>query len=141
MYSRINVGFAVASDRSLFVPTIFDADLQPIASIANESRRLSESVRKGAIMPSELSGGTFTISNLGMYGMTAISPIINMPQAAILGVGKAQETPFRVEDGLGFRTIMTLTLNCDHRILFGADAAIFLTEVKKLLESPLGLFL
>jgi pyruvate dehydrogenase E2 component (dihydrolipoamide acetyltransferase) len=88
-----------------------------------------------------LGGATFTVSNLGMYGMTAIVPVVNPPQAAILGVGALRDVLARVEDEIVDRTIMTLTLSCDHRILYGADAARFLSDVAALLQSPLRLLL
>src|SRR5207245_1691117 len=84
-YSRVNVGVAVAADRALVVPTIFDADQKSLGAIAAEARRLAGAVRDGTVTPAELAGATFTVSNLGMYGMTAITPVINVGQAAILG--------------------------------------------------------
>ena len=87
LHARVNVGIAVAAPDALVVPTVFDADQKSLGAIAAESRRLAERVRDGGITPPELSGATFTVSNLGMYGMTAITPVINAPQAAILGVG------------------------------------------------------
>jgi pyruvate dehydrogenase E2 component (dihydrolipoyllysine-residue acetyltransferase) len=141
LHERINIGVAVAADEALIVPTIFDADHRPLADIAAESRRLAERVRDGKVTPPELSGATFTVSNLGMFGMTAITPVINPPQAAILGVGAARELPAIVDGELVLRHRLTLTLSCDHRILYGADAARFLTEIRRALESPLRLML
>ena len=83
----MNVGFAVAADDALIVPTVYDADTKSLGAIARRDPRLAERVRSGRITPAELSGATFTVSNLGMYGMTAIRPVINPPQVAILGVG------------------------------------------------------
>jgi pyruvate dehydrogenase E2 component (dihydrolipoamide acetyltransferase) len=141
LHSRVNIGFAVAADDALIVPTLFDADLKSLGTIATESGRLAERVRSGAITPPELSGGTFTVSNLGMYGMTAITPVINPPQAAILGVGALREVLTRVDGEIVDRTLMTFTLSCDHRILYGADAARFLGEIKALLQAPLRILL
>jgi pyruvate dehydrogenase E2 component (dihydrolipoamide acetyltransferase) len=141
LYSRVNVGIAVAADHALVVPTIFDADQKSLGTIADESRRLAARVRAGKVTPSELSGATFTVSNLGMYGMTAITPVINPPQAAILGVGAMRKILARAGDDIVDRTLMTLTLSCDHRILYGADAAAFLARVRELLETPLHLAL
>jgi pyruvate dehydrogenase E2 component (dihydrolipoamide acetyltransferase) len=139
LHRRINVGVAVAGDDALLVPTITDADTRPLRSISDEIRKLAERVRARTITPDELAGGTFTVSNLGMYGMTAITPVINVPQAAILGVGALCRV-LQLEDGIPVeRTEMTLTLTCDHRILYGADAAHFLSDVRDLLESPLRL--
>lgn len=141
LHSNINVGIAVAADHALVVPTIFDAAAKSLGAIAAESRRLAERVRDGTISPAELSGATFTVSNLGMYGMTAISPVINPPQAAILGVGAVREGLARVEGQIVDRRQMTLTLSCDHRILYGADAAQFLSAIRALLEQPIRLAL
>ena len=141
LFSRVNVGVAVAANESLVVPTVFDADRKPLGQIAEETRALAERVRQGAITPPELSGGTFTLSNLGMYGMRSITPVINPPQAAILGVG-ALERRAVVRDGeLVAGHELDLTLVCDHRILYGADAALFLGRVRELLEQPLALVL
>jgi pyruvate dehydrogenase E2 component (dihydrolipoamide acetyltransferase) len=142
LHDRVNVGVAVAAEDALVVPVIHNADSKTLGQIASESRRLAESVRAGTITPPELSGATFTVSNLGMYGMTAITPVINPPQAAILGVGAIRDVLAR--DGGGEivdRKLLSLTLSCDHRILYGADAAKFLAAIKQLLESPLGLAL
>jgi pyruvate dehydrogenase E2 component (dihydrolipoamide acetyltransferase) len=141
LHPRINVGIAVAAQDSLVVPTIADADTRSLGSIAAEARRLAGRVRDGSITPPELSGGTFTVSNLGMFGMTAITPVINMPQAAILGVGASRATLARVDGEIVERQLMTLTLTCDHRILYGADAARFLSAIRELLEQPLRLAL
>jgi pyruvate dehydrogenase E2 component (dihydrolipoamide acetyltransferase) len=141
LHGRVNVGVAVAAEDALVVPVVMDADTKSLGSIARETRRLAERVRTGEISPPELSGGTFTVSNLGMFGMTAITPVINPPQASILGVGALRETLARVDGEIVDRTLMTLTLSCDHRILYGADAAWLLADVRTLLETPLGLAL
>jgi pyruvate dehydrogenase E2 component (dihydrolipoamide acetyltransferase) len=138
LHDRINVGMAVAADDALVVPTIFDADRKSLGEIGRDSRRLAERVRSGEATPPELAGGTFTVSNLGMFGMTAIYPVINPPQAAILGVGKTRAVLQRGEDGeIEDASLMTLTLSCDHRILYGAEAAEFLAAIRDLLEAPL----
>jgi pyruvate dehydrogenase E2 component (dihydrolipoamide acetyltransferase) len=141
LHRRINIGIAVATDDALVVPTLFDADQKSLGTIAREARGLAERVRSGQITPPELSGGTFTVSNLGMFGMTAIRPVINPPQAAILGVGAIRETLARRDQEIVDRRLMTITLSGDHRILYGADGARFLAEVKALLELPLKLVL
>jgi pyruvate dehydrogenase E2 component (dihydrolipoamide acetyltransferase) len=141
LHERVNVGVAVAADGALVVPTVFDADIKSLGQIATETRRLAERVRSGQISPPELSGATFTVSNLGMYGMTAITPVINPPQAAILGVGSTRATLARDGEQIVDRSLLTLTLSCDHRILYGADAARFLAGVRALLEAPLRLCL
>jgi pyruvate dehydrogenase E2 component (dihydrolipoamide acetyltransferase) len=142
LHDRVNVGVAVAAEDALVVPVIHDADVRTLGQIAAESRRLAEAVRGGTITPPELSGATFTVSNLGMYGMTAITPVINPPQAAILGVGAIRDALARGDDGqLVDRRLLTLTLSCDHRILYGADASQFLAAIRALLQAPLGLAL
>ena len=141
LYSRVNVGVAVAGQDALVVPTVFDADRKSLGEIARETRSLAEKVRDGKITPPELSAGTFTVSNLGMYGMDRIVPVINPPQAAILGVGAMSPQPVVVDGEVTVRTRMALTLVCDHRILYGADAAEFLSRIRERLENPLSLAL
>ena len=130
LHSHVNVGFAVAADDALIVPTVYDADTKSLGAIARETRELAERVRSGKITPAELSGATFTVSNLGMYGMTAIRPVINPPQVSILGVGAARQTLVRSR-GRDRRPLRWPRSRCrsDHRILYGADAARFLADV------------
>jgi pyruvate dehydrogenase E2 component (dihydrolipoamide acetyltransferase) len=140
LYGRVNVGVAVAAEGTLIVPTIFDADAQSVTAIAQTTRALAERVRSGSITPPELSGGTFTVSNLGMFGVTSFTAVVNPGQAAILAVGAAVERPALAADGsLTTRALMDLSLSCDHRILYGADAAQFLARVRELLEAPFAL--
>ena len=141
LYERVNVGIAVAAEDSLIVPTVFDADRKSLLEIAREARVLADRVRQRVITPAELSGATFTVSNLGMYGVASFAAIINPPQAAILAVGELREQPV-VRDGQvvpGSR--MSLVLTCDHRILYGAPAAEFLARVRQLLEQPINLLI
>jgi pyruvate dehydrogenase E2 component (dihydrolipoamide acetyltransferase) len=141
-YSRINVGVAVATDTALVVPTIFDADRKSLGEIARESRHLAEAVREGTITPAQLAGGTFTISNLGMHGVSAFGAIINPGQAAILSVGAITKRPVVAADGeIAVRDLVTLGLTCDHRVLYGADAAAFLRRIDELLTQPLSMAL
>src|SRR4051794_1688977 len=141
LYSRVNVGVAVAAQEALVVPTVFDADRKSLGEIARDTRTLAERVRANAVPPPELSGGTFTVSNLGMFGVTDFSAVINPPQAAILAVGKMEPRAVVRESEVVARNIMTITLVCDHRILYGADAAEFLARIKALLEHPIALAL
>ena len=141
LYQRVNVGIAVAADDSLIVPTLFDADRKPLLDVAREARTLAERVRSRQITPAELSGGTFTVSNLGMYGVTDFAAIINPPQAAILAVGELREVPVVREGKVVPGSRMSIVLTCDHRILYGAPAAEFLARVRQLLEQPLNLLL
>jgi len=141
LYSRVNVGVAVAGLDALVVPTVFDADRKSLGQIARESRALAERVRAGQITPPELSGGTFTVSNLGMYGIRRFVAVINPPQAAILAVGELTPRPVVREGEIVARNILELTLSCDHRILYGSDAAGFLARIREYLEQPLRLAL
>jgi len=139
LYERVNVGIAVAAHDSLVVPTVFDADRKSLVEIARETRTLAERVRSQRITPAELSGGTFTVSNLGMYGVASFAAIINPPQAAILAVGELREVPVIREGQVVPGSRMSIALTCDHRILYGAPAAEFLARIRQLLEQPLYL--
>jgi pyruvate dehydrogenase E2 component (dihydrolipoamide acetyltransferase) len=153
LHSRVNVGVAVAADSddpmggALVVPTVFDAALKSLGEIARETRALAERVRAGTITPPELGGGTFTVSNLGMYGIRSFSAIVNPPQAAILSVGSLAPRAVVLAASAGgsgeivARHTMAVTLVCDHRILYGADAARFLARIRELLEEPAALTL
>jgi pyruvate dehydrogenase E2 component (dihydrolipoamide acetyltransferase) len=142
LYSRVNVGVAVAAHDALVVPTIFDADRKSLGEIARQARELIEKVREGKITPPDLSGGTFTVSNLGMYGIESFSAIINPPQAALLTVGALKKKPVVEDTGrIVARDAMSVSLVCDHRILYGAEGAEFLARVRELLERPLSLAL
>ncbi len=137
-YSDVNVGIVVSATEVLAVPTVFNVDQKGLAQIAAESQQLSEAVRTRTIQPSQMSGGTFSVSNLGMYGVDRFTAILNPPQAAILAVGAINRRAVIAEDGMSLviRQIMNMTLTCDHRILYGAEAAEFLGAIKAWLESP-----
>ncbi|MEA2140826.1 MAG: hypothetical protein QOC91_925 [Solirubrobacteraceae bacterium] len=141
LHSRINIGVAVAAQDALVVPTVFDADAKALGEIARETRSLAARVRDATITPPELGGGTFTVSNLGMYGIASFTAIINPPQVAILSVGSVQRRAVVLEDDLVARHTMKLTLVCDHRILYGADAAELLARIRELLQAPAALTL
>jgi pyruvate dehydrogenase E2 component (dihydrolipoamide acetyltransferase) len=142
LYDRVNVGIAVAAMDALVVPTIFEADKKSLGQIARDARDVIGKVKDKTVTPPELSGGTFTVSNLGMFGIEHFTAIINPPQAAILTVGKLAKQPAVDDKGKVIaRDQMTLTLVCDHRILYGADGAEFLARIKDLLEQPLSLAL
>ena len=141
-YGRVNVGMAVAGEGMLVVPTIFDADSRSLVEIATATRALAAKVRDGSVTPPELAGGTFTVSNLGMFGVSRFTAVINPPQAAILAVGAAAPRAVIAADGsVSARRVMELTISADHRIVYGADAADFLGTVRKRLERPAGLLL
>jgi pyruvate dehydrogenase E2 component (dihydrolipoamide acetyltransferase) len=170
LHSRVNVGIAVAvatepassasaptdprpagnaepaadvtpTGDALVVPTVFDADQKSLGEIARETRALAERVRAGTITPPELGGGTFTVSNLGMYGVRSFTAIVNPPQAAILSVGALAQRAVVLDGDVVARNTLTVTLACDHRILYGADAARFLARIRALLEAPAALTL
>jgi len=141
-YSRINVGVAVATDGALLVPVVFDADRKLLTQIAGDTRRLAEAARRRALQADDLRNGTFTVSNLGMYGVASFTAIIDLPQTAILAVGGVRRAPVEnATGGVDFRDLMTVTLTCDHRVVYGADGAQFLSRLRELLERPLALTL
>ena len=116
LHEAMNIGIAVATDDALVVPTIVEAAGKSLGQIARETRILAARVRSAYIPAAEMDGATFTISNLGMFGMTGITPVINPPQAAILRVGATRDLPARVDAQIVEQTQLTLTLSCDHRI-------------------------
>jgi pyruvate dehydrogenase E2 component (dihydrolipoamide acetyltransferase) len=139
-FGRVNVGIAVATDRALLVPTIFDADRKSVFEIAVASRELIEKAKARTIGIDELHDGTFTVSNLGMFGIRRFEAVINPPQAAILAAGAVELRPAVGPDGgLVVRHTCELSLSCDHRVVYGAEAAAFLQRLGELLEDPGGL--
>jgi pyruvate dehydrogenase E2 component (dihydrolipoamide acetyltransferase) len=135
----INVGIAVATDDGLVVPVIHDADRLDLAAISTRRRGVAESARTGRLQPDDLQGGTFTISNLGMYGVDYFQAIVNAPQAAILAVGRILERPAAVNGELVIRPSLTLAISFDHRVVDGARGAQFLETLADLIEEPAGL--
>ena len=136
-FERVNIGIAVARPGALLVPVVRDADRRSLGEIARETAALIERVRTSSSTPTDLQDGTFTVSNLGMYGISAFDSIVNAPEAAILSVGAAQARALVGEDGaVSTRPYATLTLACDHRAVYGADGAAFLARLRALLESP-----
>lgn len=133
----VNVGIAVALDSGLIVPVIKDADRKSVSQIGRESRDLATRAKSGKLHPDEFTGGSFSISNLGMYGIDDFTAIINPPEAAILAVGAAVEEPVIRNGSLTTHTLITMTMTVDHRVLNGAEAAAFLHDLKSLLEEPL----
>ena len=133
--SRVNVGIATAMPDGLIVPVIVDADQKTLVQIESEAQRLFERVRSNQFSPEEVEGSTFTVSSLGSHGIDAFTPIINPPEAAILGVGRIVDQPVRQGDGFAWRKMITLSLTIDHRIIDGVPGAEFLQTVAKLLDS------
>jgi pyruvate dehydrogenase E2 component (dihydrolipoamide acetyltransferase) len=134
IYEDINIGVAVATEKGLVVPVIRNADKKTLTQIASTLKELVEKAREGKLTREDLTGGTFTITNLGMYGVEVFIPIINPPEAAILGVGKVVEKPVIENKEIKIKPTMHLSLSFDHRIIDGAPAAKFLQEIKQTLE-------
>ena len=136
-HHRVHIGVAVATTDGLIVPVVRDADRKSVREIATETRTLTERARSGTLTPAEFNGGTFTISNLGMYGIDHFTAILNPPEAAILAVGAATPTPVARDGQVVVRSTLKLTLTIDHRVLDGAPAAAFLRDLKDTLQEPL----
>ena len=132
----VNMGVAVALDNGLVVPNVRDADKKGLREISAEVKELANLARTGGLPMDRLSGGTFTITNLGMYGIESFSPIINQPEVAILGVNTIVEKPVVIDGEICVRPILNLSLTADHRVVDGSVAAQFLQRVKKLIECP-----
>lgn len=136
-HGRINVGVAVALDDGLIVPVVTDADRKTLSEISVETVALADRARAGQLKPPEFTGGTFTVSNLGMFGIDQFTAVINPPEAAILAVGAAKAQPVVRDGHLVSVPMMTMTLTVDHRVVDGATAAAFLRDVARTLEEPL----
>jgi pyruvate dehydrogenase E2 component (dihydrolipoamide acetyltransferase) len=136
-----NIGLAVSVKDGLLVPVIPRAQTLGLADLVRTSKELAAKARDNKLKPEDFTGGTFTISNLGMYAVDSFNPIINQPEVAILGVGQMQERPVVIDGQLAIAPLMTLNLSFDHRVIDGAPAAAFLTELKKVLEKPFQLLI
>lgn len=133
----VHIGVAVAADRGLVVPVVRNADKKSVEEIAAESARLVDQARRGSLSLDDMQGGTFTISNLGMFGVSNFTAIINPPQVAILAVGAIEKRVVALEgDAFAVRPQMTLTMAADHRVVDGALAARFLSRLREILETP-----
>lgn len=140
-YDEVNIAVAVGLEEGLYVPVIKNTDKKSLKEIVAESKDLVKKVKTNKLMPSQQEGNTFTISNVGMYGITTFTPIINMPSSAILGVGATVDRVVPVNGEIAIRPIMNLSLTVDHRVVDGTPAAQFLKELKELLENPYGMFI
>jgi pyruvate dehydrogenase E2 component (dihydrolipoamide acetyltransferase) len=136
IYSDINIGIAVALEEGLVVPVIRNADRLSLQELAKQSRELAEKAQKKKLFPLDYEGGTFTVSNLGMFGVNNFIAIINPPQCAILAIGQVAPRVIPHGEGIAVRPMMTMSLSADHRVVDGAIGARFLQEVKTLLERP-----
>jgi pyruvate dehydrogenase E2 component (dihydrolipoamide acetyltransferase) len=139
VHHRVHIGIAVALDEGLITPVLRDCQDKSLARIAEEARDLAERARHRKLRAPELSGATFSISNLGMFDVAEFSAIINPPEGAILAVGSVLTVPVATDAGVGVGRRMKLTISCDHRVMDGAIGARFLRDVKRLLEQPLRL--
>ena len=137
MHHHADVAMAVAVPHGLITPIIREAETKGLAQIARESKDLAERARSRKLKPEEYLGGTFTVSNLGMFGIRSFSSIINEPQGAILSVGAGEKRPVVRGDALAVATVMSVTLTCDHRVVDGATGARFLAAFKALIEDPI----
>jgi pyruvate dehydrogenase E2 component (dihydrolipoamide acetyltransferase) len=134
---EVNLGMAVAVEDGLIVPVLRHADELPLPELAAEARRLVEQTRRGRFARDDLSGGTFTVSNMGMLDLEEFAAVINPPQAAILAVGSVKERAVVRDGAIVARRTMRVTVSCDHRIIDGVVAGRFLEELKRLLENPI----
>jgi len=141
VYKNVDISVAVAIDGGLITPIVKDAGNKGLKAISEEMKDLAERAKSGKLMPEEYQGGTFSISNLGMYGVKEFSAVINPPQGAILAVGMGEKRPVVKDNALSIATIMTCTLSVDHRVVDGAVGAQFLSAFKKLIEDPLRMLL
>ncbi len=140
-FKHVNLGLAVPVEGGLVVPVLRDADAKTFGTIATETKDIYDRVRAGKPTPDEYTGGTFTVSNLGQYGIDEFQAVINPPQAGILAVGTAAPRPVVRDGEMTIRTIMRATLSSDHRVVDGVYSAQYLSEFKRLLETPLHLVL
>jgi pyruvate dehydrogenase E2 component (dihydrolipoamide acetyltransferase) len=138
-HQAINIGIAVDIPNGLVVPVIRDTNLKGVRTIAREARALIEKAHAGKLTPADLSGGTFSISNMGMLDVSEFIAVINPPEAAIMAVASVRRTFVPIDDQPVLRDMMHVTVSADHRILYGATVARFLQEVKRLLQNPFSL--
>jgi 2-oxoisovalerate dehydrogenase E2 component (dihydrolipoyl transacylase) len=136
LHRHVNLGFAAQTERGLVVPVIKQADRRSTLDIASELNRLAAAARAGSVKPDEMTGGTFTVSNYGSFGVDGGSAVINHPEAAILGVGRISERPWVVDSAIAVRKVMQLSIAFDHRICDGGEAAGFLRFLADVIENP-----
>src|SRR5918992_207776 len=138
-FNRVRLGMAVATDDGLIVPVIFDADQKSLRDIAREARDLAKRARERKLTPDQYTGGTFSVSNLGMFGIDQFTAIINPPEAGILAIGAIEAKPVVVDGAVTIRPRLRVTMSCDHRVVDGAVGARFLQTLRRMLENPLML--
>ena len=136
-FNRVHIGMAVAVEDGLITPVIFNADQKTLKQISTESRDLAKRARERRLKPDEYTGSTFSVSNLGMFGIDQFTAIINPPEAGILAIGAAEEKPVVQNGAVVVRRRLRVTMSCDHRVIDGATGAKFLQTLRRLLENPL----
>lgn len=141
LYQSVDIAVAVATPQGLITPVVRGCESKPVAAISRDLKELSEKARNGKLKPEEYTNGTFTISNLGMYGVTSITPILNPPQCCILGVGATEAVPVVENGALVPGHVMSLTLAADHRAIDGVTGAEFMSHLRKLVEDPIAIAL
>jgi len=138
-FNRVHLGMAVAIPDGLITPVIFDADRKGLGEIARESRELAARARDRKLTPEEYTGSTFSVSNLGMFGIDQFTAIINPPEAGILAIGAVAEVPVVKSGAIAIEKHLRVTMSCDHRVIDGATGAKFLVTLRSMLENPLRL--
>ena len=138
-HNRVHLGMAVATDDGLIVPVIFDVDQKRMSEISAEAKSLAKRARERKLKPEEYTGSTFSVSNLGMFGIDQFTAIINPPEVAILAIGAVEEKPIVVDDDIVVQKRMRITMSCDHRVVDGAVGAKFMQTLRRMLENPLML--
>jgi pyruvate dehydrogenase E2 component (dihydrolipoamide acetyltransferase) len=138
-FNRVHIGMAVAIEDGLITPVLFDADRKRMSEISREARELAKRARERKLKPEEYTGSTFSVSNLGMFGIDQFTAIINPPEVAILAIGALEEKPVVIDGALAHRKRMRVTMSCDHRVVDGALGARFLQALRRLIENPLML--
>lgn len=140
-HNYVNLSIAVGTDEALYVPVVKGADKMSFTELVVESKRVIKATLDGTLKPAEMQGSTFTISNLGMYGVDSFTSIINQPNTAILSIASTKKTPVVIDDEIVIRPMMNISLNADHRIIDGLEGAKFMQTLKKNLENPVGLLI
>jgi len=140
-WNEVHIGMAVAVEDGLITPVVRNADLKSLAGIGAEAKELAERARNRRLQPSEYTGATFSVSNLGMFDIDQFTAVINPPEAGIIAVGSIVQKPVVVEGQLTARRRMRITMSCDHRVIDGATGAAFLKTLKQMLENPLAMLL
>lgn len=141
LHNYVNIGLAVSVDNGLLVPNVKNVELKPLLAVAEETEKIISDARSNRLSPDDMSFGTFTITNVGMYGIESFTPIINQPELAILGIAAIVDTPVVVNGKIEIRPMIKLSLTADHRVVDGAEASKFMKRIKEIIENPFLLLL